>query len=420
MMRRILLKKLFIQATIGSSAAFTFTSRARGLLRPASLTLLSESLSTANPSYKLSPQELQQTVPNFLGMCNAFFSSQALYTVTRLGVADLIGSGSLSVAEIVAGVKEHDRNSGKQCYQNLNEDSLFRVMRLLSGTGIFTQTAGPNGEARYSLTPMGALLQTNVPEQPSLACGVLHWTEAPMWNSWGRLHDFVAGTTENGATAFEAANGLPIFQYYQEHPESNDPFNEFMTVLSASNNPVVLDLVPWSKYNGKNVADVGGGYGTVSSLIQNKFPDVQMISFDMPHIVEQARTSVKAPDAVKLVGGDMFDASTYPKDLSAIFMKYILHDWDDDSCIRILQACAKALPSDGKVFIVDAILPNPGEDSPVAPVQYHLDVLMMLFGGKERTSQQMSILADAAGFKVESTSTNSPVPTCMLTTLVKK
>jgi hypothetical protein len=52
-------------------------------------------------------------------------------------------------------------------------------------------------------------------------------------------------------------------------------------------------------------------------------------------------------------------------------------------------------------------------------VQYRMDLLMMLYTGKERTKRQLTELAAAAGFKVESFNTNSPLTNLMLTVLVK-
>ncbi|KAF2283205.1 hypothetical protein GH714_043537 [Hevea brasiliensis] len=57
---------------------------------------------------------------------------------------------------------------------------------------------------------------------------------------------------------------------------------------------------------------------------------------------------------VNHVEGDMFES--VPQG-DAIFMKWILHDWSDEHCLKLLKNCYEAIPDDGKVIVVDAVLP---------------------------------------------------------------
>ena len=54
----------------------------------------------------------------------------------------------------------------------------------------------------------------------------------------------------------------------------------------------------------------------------------------------------------------------------------ILHDWTDEHCMKILENCYKALLNNGKVIIIDAILPMGIERDLRARVGYHLDLQM--------------------------------------------
>lgn len=149
--------------------------------------------------------------------------------------------------------------------------------------------------------------------------------------------------------------------YYSKHETSAKAFNELMTVHSSMEIPLVLKMVPWKNYSGRRVLDVGGGHGAVMGAVKNDFPEVQTLSFDMPQVIESA--AGVTPPGVEMIAGDMFDVSSYPNKLDAIFMKHILHDWDDESCISILKACHGALNVGSKVFVADAIVPGPGETS---------------------------------------------------------
>jgi SAM-dependent methyltransferase len=363
----------------------------------------------------LSPEQVRENLPAFMDTVTGHFKSQALYTIAKLKIADAIGSGCVSIDTITERIETKVR-----------KEALYRCIRLLSTCGFFEEVAGDGfggPVAMYRLTPMGALLQTRVaPEQKqlSVACIALHNMEPPMWKAWMSLPVYVAGHTD--ALPWDAANGMSIWDYYGTHEESSRPFNEFMSVISRQHNPVLLNIVPWKEFEGKRVVDVGGGFGTVACAIKEAFPGIDMYSLDLPDVVEQARQMGQAPpeDMVTLVGGNMFDAATYPEGASAMLLKHILHDWDDERSRATLMACHDALTPDGKVLVADAILPNPGEKSPAMATQFHFDVLMMLFSGKERTERQWKDLADSAGFKVESVFKECPIPNMMITTLVKK
>lgn len=41
--------------------------------------------------------------------------------------------------------------------------------------------------------------------------------------------------------------------------------------------------------------------------------------------------------AVVMVPGDMFHSATYTKDVEMIYIKHILHDWDDASCTDLAR-----------------------------------------------------------------------------------
>ncbi|XP_052113663.1 anthranilate N-methyltransferase-like [Arachis duranensis] len=103
------------------------------------------------------------------------------------------------------------------------------------------------------------------------------------------------------------------------------------------------------------------------------------------------------PRCVKHVGGDMFES--VPNG-DAIFMKCILHDWSDEHCLKVLKNCHKAIPEDGKVIVVDTMVPVLPENKTAAKVAFKADLLMMTqnIGGKERTKHDFIHLATASGF----------------------
>ncbi|KAL5572236.1 hypothetical protein UlMin_021834 [Ulmus minor] len=141
------------------------------------------------------------------------------------------------------------------------------------------------------------------------------------------------------------------------------------------------------------LVDVGGGLGVTLNLITSKYPHIKGINFDLPRVIQQAPSY----PGVEHVGGDMFER--VPSG-DAIFMKWILHNWNDEKCLKLLKNCYNAIPSNGKVIVVDEVLPVKVDSSTATKRTFQIDMVMMtqLQGAKERNQQEILALATAAGF----------------------
>ena len=81
-------------------------------------------------------------------------------------------------------------------------------------------------------------------------------------------------------------------------------------------------------------------------------------------------------------------------------MKLILHDWNDDECVQILQNQYNAANPNGRVFIVEHIVTPPNEPH----FSKLFDIHMMCWGtGRERTAEEYATLLEKAGWKYEKT-----------------
>ncbi len=92
-------------------------------------------------------------------------------------------------------------------------------------------------------------------------------------------------------------------------------------------------------------------------------------------------------------GGDFLEG--VPAGADAYIMKHIIHDWDDERCVRILGHCAAAVASGGRVLVVDqAITDRP--ESAFSKIM-DLEMLAMTPGGRERTETEFRTLFERAG-----------------------
>ena len=94
--------------------------------------------------------------------------TQALYVVAKLGVADLLAKKPQPVSQLAAETGTH-------------EQALYRVLRVLSGAGVFSEV-----EPRvFGLTPIGEALRSDAPN--SLRGGAIFMGEEWHWSVWGRM-----------------------------------------------------------------------------------------------------------------------------------------------------------------------------------------------------------------------------------------
>ena len=93
--------------------------------------------------------------------------------------------------------------------------------------------------------------------------------------------------------------------------------------------------------------------------------------------------------------GDFFESVPRGADLQVL--KFILHDWTDEECVRILANCRKALEPGGRVLIVEMLVPP--EIRPDFVMLMDLNMLVVT-GGRERTEEEFGRILSQAGFRL--------------------
>jgi len=305
-------------------------------------------------------------------LLNGICVAGAIAGLAQLAIPDLVEHGPKSADELAREVGADPR-------------ALYRLMRATASVGVLSE--GPDG--KFSETPMSAVLRSNA--NPSLrGFAMIHGTE---WHArgWAKL-DYCVKT---GKQAIEEVYGVPIFQFFKQHPEESQLFNQAMSDLSMLDGPAVADAYSFSGIH--SLVDVGGGHGLLLATILACNPHLKGTLYEVPHVLEGARNGPLKPvmDRCTLASGDMF--SSVPAGADAYIMKHIIHDWPDDVCIKILKACRKAVNPGGKLLVVDNVI-LPGND--FAPGKF-LDIQMLIFpGGCERTEKEFRDLFAAAGWRL--------------------
>jgi len=307
-----------------------------------------------------------------LGMLNGFLTVQALHVAAVLGIADLLASGPQS-ADNLASATGADRSS------------LHRLLRMLTGPGVFREE--PDG--RFAVTPLGATLQSDSPD--SVREWALFAGAPEMWAVWAGLRDSVM----TGQTAFSAVHGAPIWQYLATRPDLGEVFNGWMTRQSRHHNAALVAAYDFSPF--RLVADIGGGQGSTLAAILAAHPPVHGILLDLPQVVAQtpALDEAQLTSRCQVIGGDML--ASVPPGADAYLIKRVLMDWADDDATALLRNCAAAMAEQGKVIIVEMLMPDGNDPSPAKP----FDILMLLNqSGRIRTEAEFRQLFTAAGLRL--------------------
>jgi hypothetical protein len=84
-----------------------------------------------------------------------------------------------------------------------------------------------------------------------------------------------------------------------------------------------------------------------------------------------------------------------PEGGDAYMLSVVIHDWDDKSALAILRRCRAAMSREGRLLLVEMVLPAATEPSLAA--LYDL-TMMVMAGGRERTAAEYRTLLAAAGF----------------------
>jgi len=315
-----------------------------------------------------------------------FWMSRAVYIAAKLGIPDLLQSGPKTAEELAQATGTH-------------APSLYRIMRALTSTGLFQRE-----NDRFALTPLSETLITNAPG--SVRWFIISELGQEHYPAWGNLMH----SAKTGEIAFDNAFGKDIWKYFADNPEDAAVFNDSMSGMTAAANEAITSVYDFSRFN--KVIDIGGGHGGLITSILKKNPQATGVLFDAPGVIQGAGPKLESAgvaDRCEAVAGDFF--KEVPEGGDAYIMKWIIHDWEDQKAITILKNCRKHMQPNGRLIIVDCVVPD--NDAPDFSKTFDLNMLVMT-GGKERTEAEFAQLLEAAGFKLLRT-----IPTDVPTSIVE-
>jgi len=307
-------------------------------------------------------------------MSRWYVVSRAIHTVAKLGLANHMSFNPMKVKDLAEA-------------SDTNPELLGRLLRFLSAYNIFKHE-----DDSYSLTELSLPLRDDAPNSIR---DVLCMVDDCWWQAFSCL-DL---SLKTGISSFTLQHGDDFFSYLSKHPDKQTNFDKGMAKLSTFDDNAIAQSYHFSEF--LDLIDLGGGRGGLIKALAENYPHIKLTLFDTPTVIEQLNPD-EFPPQVQLVAGDFL--AHVPKAEAYIF-KGVLHDFNDQLMLQILNNCYKQIPKDSILFIAEQVLP----DNDLPHPNKTMDIVMMaLLGGRQRTIKEWQKSIEPAGFHyVDSYKTNT-------------
>ncbi|MGY4651739.1 hypothetical protein ACVWWN_005535 [Mycobacterium sp. URHB0021] len=307
------------------------------------------------------------------GLLLAGYASQVVRTLAGLSVAEHLDDGELTAQQIAA-------------HASSDPDMTYRVLR--AGVALGLLKYDKVAQTFAGTSRLGVLHKNST-------FTLKHYAQAiggpAFWHTSLRLPESV----RRGRNYVEEALGGDLWNFYDRNDDEARMFRAAMTDVSA---PVVRDAV--SAIDGADhgfVLDVGGASGTFVAELLKRNPRLTGAVLDLPQAmpgVDEQAARWGVSDRMSGIPGDFFDAVPAA---DFYLLKYILHDWSDDSCIEILSNIRRAMNPGARVFIVEMMFADQGISRQAALLDM---VMLMSLTGRERGRPEFEKVVRAAGLEI--------------------
>lgn len=301
---------------------------------------------------------------------------QTAATIAELGIADVLAGGPMTAPQIAARI-------------SCDEETTHRLLRGAAGCGLCTMD---HRTGAVKLTRIGAVLVSDHPA--SLRAWMRYKGLRSTVDAWGGL----TASVRSGQSAFATVHGMSVWEWFAAHPDEGRVFASTMRQATEISARAIARAYPWP--DGAVVCDVGGGIGTLLSVIvAESRAHLRGVLVDSAGMIAEAERFLAergVADRIDRVEGDIFRAINAAADVYVL--KDVLHDWDDERCGKILAAVAASMPS-GSRLVVCEYLQDRNRPNPFSPL-LDLHTLTQRDGGRLRSVAELSALFNVAGLRL--------------------
>ncbi|KAH8689898.1 putative O-methyltransferase [Talaromyces proteolyticus] len=254
----------------------------------------------------------------------------------------------------------------------------------------------------FGLTPFTAALAEG-PQIPSTVSLYIDM-QGPALRS---LPSFVQSTgfqnpTDHVNGLFRYWTGKTVWDWLKANPETEKVVGTVMQTY-AMNRPSLSDIYPTGELinsiqdDTAVLVDCGGSIGhDLTSFAKVHGKDLKpgsLILQDQPVVIEEAGD---LDPTIKKMDHDFFTPQPI-KGATAYYMHFVLHDWPDSDCKRILENLKLGMRKGYSKLLLHEVVLDPNDPKEIGN---SADIVMMMASGMERTAAQWTALLESTGFKI--------------------
>ncbi len=319
------------------------------------------------------PKPLAPTPDYILQTGLGFWAAKTLLSAVELGVFTKLAQGPLDAATLRLQLGLHERSAHDFI------DALVALRFLERRDGQYANT-----------TESDLFLDCN---KPSYVGGILEMCNERLYGFWGSL----TTALRTGQPQNEGKTGDDFFGKLYGSPDKLKGFLKAMTGLSLGTARAIAEKFPWAEY--RTVADVGAAQGAVPVHLAQAHRHLEAIGFDLPvvqPIFEEYVQTHGVANRVRFRSGDFFK-DPLPK-VDVIIMGHILHDWNLEQKLRLMQKAYDTLPEGGAFIVYEALIDDDRRENALGLLM-SLNMLIETPGGFDYTGADCQEWMRAVGFR---------------------
>jgi C-methyltransferase len=270
---------------------------------------------------------------------------------------------------------------------------LQRILQLLSAVSIFERQE----DGRWVNNEASEPLRTGHKASVRYFCMLAG-------REYARSFTEVMHTARTGESAFRHIYGSSIYSYMDADRTAGEIYDRAMEDLAR---PVGALLSKQYDFSGAStLVDVGGGNGTLLKGILRSVPAMRGVCLDRKDVCDRARSRMAETiesdlaERLSFTEGDFF--AGVPAGADVYLLKNVLHNWADDSSVKILSSIRSAMRPESRLLVLEPLMQKGSQD-----VARLIDDLFQMVvceqGTTARTHQQMETLLGHAGLEVVQT-----------------
>ena len=306
-----------------------------------------------------------------------FVYSQLLLACVQLRLFDRLAQAPMTAAELA--------QEGQM--------PLLSAERLLEAASaldlVQARGAQEDGQQRYGLGPLGAAMVGNT----AVAAMIEH-------------HHALYADLADPLALLRSERGGGALSRYWAYAESSEPgalpgqaVAPYSALMSASQ-PLIAGQVLDAYAIGRHrcLLDLGGGEGVFVANALARAPRLKAMVFDLPAVADSARRHLAQQglgDRAQAFGGD-FLRDALPAGADVVSLVRVIYDHDDEPALAILRAARSALPVGGTLLLAEPMAGAAGAE-PMGAAYFGM-YLMAMGSGRSRTSAELTVLLQQAGF----------------------